>query len=359
MKRCSGICVWPLFVIVAGFIGAATTRAVADEFDRSENETIAERWNDNYDEYQWYNPADWFGNWGYENQDDWDYDDGAYGYHDYDYPDYGYDYYTYDYGRDNDFDDYLNDEGDYAYGWYWNPDADDWQYGHHYEPYAYGYDWYDYDPFTNESYRSSTNRTYDFDRQFNGRVVGLRRIKTRDGKVDSVQLRVRTDDGRTRTVQLGDYGYVRENLPSLRPGEHIRIAGRNLERDGRNYFQAEQIRSASGSFDIPNYRYDRVMSGRLAGVKAVRTRDGEVEGMVAQVKGDNGKTFNVVIGSPASVHGNRRITTGDRIHVNGFSRTLNGNTTFFANSVDVRSRSNASNRQGERQQASTRRSRAR
>lgn len=308
-----------------------------------------------YHEEEWYDPSDWFDEPGegvsYE-YDGW-YDDYDYDYNDY----YGYNYdwgydpydhsYYYPYTYSNGFGYYAPNDYGYSsgwdYGWYWDDDADEWTYGYNWN----GHD-YDSDILDGDYSYDTPNYDYNYDRQVNGKVLGLRRVKSHNGKVDSVQLRLRTDDGQVRTVQIGDYAYVRDNLPTLRNGERIRIAGKDIQRNGRKYFKVAQIRTSGGNFSIPDYNYDRVVTGRLAGLQRLRTQDGEVRAVVAKLKTRNGNTVKVLLGSPSALKGKTNIRPGDEIRVDGFSRSLNGRTTIFANDVAVQQ---PSNRQGRRMQS--------
>ncbi len=265
-----------------------------------------------YHQEEWYDPSDWF-----DDDDIVDYE------YDYDY-DYDYDYGDYDYG------DY-----DYGYGYY---DYDDYDYDYDY-PYA------DYDySLRNRDYN------YEFDQQARGEVVALERIRGAYGAPQSVRLRLRTDDGQTRTLHLGDLAYVEGALPRIKKGERIVIGGRYIDVDGRRTFKGEEIRSAAGSYRIPDYEYERRIEGRLVGIRNVRTRDGNVEAVIAKVQPWEGKTMNVLLGSAESLNQQgQSIKPGARVQVDGYRREVNGQSSFVVQDVKILQQPDGQQQQGERQ----------
>lgn len=257
-----------------------------------ETESEAYEWepDEGYHEEEWYDPSDWF-----DDDDAVDYE--------YDY-DYGYDYYDpYDY------------------------DAYDYDYDYDYDY----YDQYDYDYAYNDA-------DYDYDQQVKGEVVGLQRLRGSNGQPESVKLRLRTEDGQTRTLLLGDVAYVYRYLPRIKKGDRVIIGGSNVNVQGRKVFKAEEMAAASGSYKIPDYQYERRLEGRLTGLRKVQLeRDGAtVDAVVAKVEPWEGKTLDVLLGDADDLERNRdSLRPGTRVQADGYRRTVDGESTFVVQDVKI------------------------
>jgi len=249
-----------------------------------------------YHEEEWYDPSDWFD------------------------ADYGVDYETdYGYGYDYDaYDTYDYDSG-YNYGY---DDAYDYAYD-----YGYDYDYPDYE---------YADVDYTFDREVKGEVVSLRRLRGEDGAPQSVRLELRTEGGQTRTLHLGDLAWVDRYLPRIEKGERVIVGGRHVNINGRRMFKAEELRSPSGSYLIPDYEYQKRIEGELVGLRRVELRDGEVQALVARVEPYEGKTMDILLGSRDALGGEgQQIGSGSRVRVKGYAREVGGDSTFVVQ--DIRS----------------------
>ena len=297
---------------------ALAPTAIAQEYEWEPDEGLHEE--------EWYDPSDWFNDdnqvsyeeWDDAYEDDWDttYYDNGYGAYDGDYWDYDYEPY------------YTDDALDYDYGTY-N------RYG---DPGGYTSDWDTYDWDTNGQTNGAQANVpdYQFGKNLRGRVVGLESVRSRQGRPQSVRLKIRTDDGQTRTIHLGDVAFVRENLQRLRQGETVEIRGDNVRVNGRQLFQAKQIASRGGQFDMPRYEFNRTIQGELIGIRRVATRNGDVESVVARVRTNDGRTMDVLLGSPQQLRRQGTvIRRGSRVDVDGYVRESDGRRTFFVQSAQV------------------------
>jgi len=244
-----------------------------------------------YHEEEWYDPSDWF-----DDDSTVDYENDTYGYYD--------DYY------------------DPYYGWGYD---------------GYGYDYYDYDyDYTFDDDYVYDDVDYEFDKQLTGSVEGLERMRGSDGAPQSVRLKVKTQDGQTRTLHLGDLAYVNRYLPKIRKGDEVVIGGEMIERDGRKMFQAKEMRSEDESYLIPDYEYSRQIEGELKGLKKVRMRDGNVEMVVARVRTDDGKTMDVRLGEPSELSGiSRTMRRGAKVRAEGYRREVNDKSSFVVQDFKV------------------------
>lgn len=282
-----------------------------------------------YHEQEWYDPSDWF-----EFGSDVDYEDDTYDYFDDDYYDaYGYDYgydYDYDYGYDDDF--YDDDYGYYDY-------------------YDYDYD-YAYDDAIGEDI------DYEFDQQLTGRVESLQQMRGSYGAPRSVRLKLKTEDGETRTLHLGDLTYVNRYLPTLRQGDEIVIGGQTVERDGKQVFKAKEIRSQDEQYLIPDYDYEQRIEGELQGLRKVRVQDGDVELVVARVRTEDGRTMDVRLGEAEEMDGiSRSMRRGAKVRVDGYRREVNGESSFVVQDFKVlQEAKRRGQRQGEKSGSQSQRS---
>lgn len=263
-----------------------------------------------YHEEEWYDPSDWF-----DDDSSVDYEND-----------------TYDY-------DYYND---YTYPYYqWGYDG-------------YGYDNYDYDyDYTFDSDYEVPDYDYQFDQQMTARVEGLQRIRGGNGAPQSVRLKVKTEDGETKTLHLGDLAYVNRNLPKLAKGDEVVIGGEIVERNGQRYLKAKEMRSADNSYLIPEYEYSRRIEGELEGLRKVRMRNGDVELVVARVRTDDGKTMDVRLGEPEKMSGiSRTMRPGSKVRVEGYRREVDSKSSFVVQDFKVVERAgemaNRENRQQNR-----------
>ncbi|MFG0329759.1 MAG: hypothetical protein ACF8PN_07675 [Phycisphaerales bacterium] len=340
-----------------------------------------------YHEEEWWDPSDWFDmdtGVEYEN-DDWFSSDYDYDY-DEDFESSDLDAYPiyrgYEADRDRDSrinrsdsvrdsridrSDRVNDQVDYG----WHRDAaGSWDYGYHYDNLG-DYDEFDYDSNFNGVSDRDSNRgargdaNYAWDRSLRGKVVGLKKIAgAADGQPDRIVLKLKTDNGQSRTVALGDLGYVTENMPKLRTGDEIVVGGRYVNVNGKRMLRADGMRSPNGDFDIPDYEWRRTIRGELVGMKQVRMRDGGTAALVAVIKDEQGDRANVLLGSTDDLERmGDAIRPGAQIHVNGYKRIMdNDESTFVVQDVRVlshaqsRSWDDDRNRQerDQRQQASDR-----
>lgn len=277
-----------------------------------------------YHEQEWYDPSDWFngGNDLEYESDDWS----GYGTSGYDYDANDEDLYGFDYGLRG---------GGLDYGWHYVPDEGTWEYGWHHEGTAdfdafdYDYDYYDTDA-------DLRDVDYQFDQQVTGEVLGLQRMRSEDGRPQSVRLRLRTDDGQVRTVHLGDVAYVNRYLPRLRQGDEVVIGGRQVEADGRTLFKAEEIRAGDRRYLVPEYLYQRRIEGRLVGLRKVRIRDGRPQAVVAKVRTDDGRTRDVLLGSEEDLERfGRDLRPGARAQLRGYRREVDGRSRFVVQDVKV------------------------
>lgn len=175
-------------------------------------------------------------------------------------------------------------------------------------------------------------------RQIEGEIVGIKKIRAQRGRPEAVVMKVRTEDGQTRNLVLGDVQHVKSQLPAMRKNERVAIFGSEMQRDGRTYFKANRVRSAGGDYDIPQYAYDRKITGELVGVRSVRTGpQGNVKAVVGKVKTQDGRTVDVLLGSPQALQARgQRLQPGKQIQVRGFERNVAGNRMFAVQDVQVR-----------------------
>ena len=246
-----------------------------------------------YHEEEWYDPSDWF-----DDDSTVDYEDD-----------------TYDYGY---YDDYYSP----YYGW---------GYG------GYGYDYYDYDyDYAYDNNANNRDVDYEFGQQLTGRVEGLQRMRASKGAPQSVRLKVKTEDGQSRTLHLGDLAYVSRYFPKLKKGDEVVIGGEMIDREGRKVFQAREMRAEDESYLIPRYEYRQRIEGELQGLKKVRMRDGNVEMVVATVRTDDGKKMDVRLGEPdemASI--SRTMSRGAKVRAEGYRREVNGKSSFVVQDFKV------------------------
>lgn len=62
-----------------------------------------------------------------------------------------------------------------------------------------------------------------------GRVEGLHRIRGAASAPRSVCLKLKTEDGESRTLHLGDVAYVNRYLPKLKKGDEVVIGGKMVK----------------------------------------------------------------------------------------------------------------------------------
>lgn len=244
-----------------------------------------------YHEEEWYDPSDWF-----DDDSSVDYENDNYGYYD--------DYYTPYYG---------------------------WDYG------ADEYEYYDYDnDYVFDDDYLAEDVDYEFGEQLTGRVEGLQRMRGSEDAPQSVRLKVKTEDGQTRTLHLGDLAYVKRYLPRLQKGDEVVIGGEMIERDGREFFQAKEMRSEDESYLIPDYEYSRQVNGELQGLKKVRMRDGNVELVLARVRTEDGETMDVRLGEPSELSGiSRTMRRGAKVRAEGYRREVDGKSSFVVQDFKV------------------------
>ena len=177
---------------------------------------------------------------------------------------------------------------------------------------------------------------YTLDQQLTGRVIGLESLRAQSGRPEVVRLRVRTDDGRTRTLLLGDASYVREKLQRLDRNEPVTIRGSRVRVNGRTMFKARQIASREGRFDMPSYEYDRVVQGTLVGIRRIAVANGDAQALVARVRTPDGRTMDVLLGSENALRRQRTvIRPGSTVNVRGYLREADGRRTFLVQSAEV------------------------
>jgi hypothetical protein len=170
-----------------------------------------------------------------------------------------------------------------------------------------------------------------------GNVTGLERIRGAYGAPESVRLTLQTQDGRERTLHVGDLPFVRRALPRFQEGENVVIGGRTVNVDGRQMFKAEEIRSRDASYLIPEYAYNKRIQGTLEGVRRVATENGDVEGVVAKVRSRDGRTMNVLLGNAGDMAGQEHLLKkGTEVRVDGYERRTGGETAFVVQNVSVR-----------------------
>ncbi len=257
---------------------------------------------------------------------------------------------AYDYEYYGPYSDYYNNDydypyNDYEYGYHYDPYTDEWEYGYYYDPYAYnGLPYYDeYGNIYNPPYR------FQFNRELTGTVVGLDQLRSQIGLPDSVRLRIRTPGGQVRSIMLGDVAFVGQHLPYIRKGEQVRLRGTEVNVDGRRLFHAEQIGTSAGSAAIPQYEYQKAVTGRVARINAVRSQDGVIRDVIATVRTSDGKSVDVLLGSPRALQqGGTQVVPGEKVNVEGYTRSLNGRTTFFAQKVSPVKQSQGDNQRTNR-----------
>lgn len=279
-----------------------------------------------YHEQEWWDPSDWF-----------DPDDGV------DYEELGTGWY-----------DGANDRGYYDNTYtrnYDTPTRYRTDYGWHYDTgHGYDYGWHydnigNYDSIAYDyGYPDTRDVDYAFDRQFSGEVTGLKRVSGGVGEPDTAILTVRTRDGATRTIQLGDLNYAASALPRVDRGERVVIGGRSVNRNGERLFKAEEIRTADRSYLVPEYEYRKRIEGRLDGMRRVNVRGTDVEAVVADLRTQDGESMSVLLGDLADLRGaERSIRPGTPVRVDGYSREVNGRSTFVVQDIKFQRNQNQQN----------------
>ncbi|MFO7655427.1 MAG: hypothetical protein R6X25_16625 [Candidatus Krumholzibacteriia bacterium] len=174
-------------------------------------------------------------------------------------------------------------------------------------------------------------------KQLQGEIVGIEKVQSRRGRPESVVMKVRTRDGQTRKLVLGDVQHVRSEMPALRKNERVTILGNEVERDGQTYFKANRVRSAAGDYDLPQYSFDRRISGELVDVRSVRTGPrGDLRAVVGTLRTDEGRTVDVLLGSPRDLQARgTRVRPGNRVLVTGYERNIAGDRMFNAQELQV------------------------
>lgn len=285
-----------------------------------------------YHEEEWWDPSDWF-----DTSPGVDYEEtGYYGSWFGDNDDYDYDGYS-AYG----FDDTYYPYNDSMYG---RGNVDGWRYDS-----IGNYDSIDYDDGYGYRDQPANDFDYNLNQQFNGRVMGLRRVSGGVGEPDSVVLNVRTQDGATRYIQLGDVSYSNRYLPRIQRGEQVVIGGHTVNQNGRNLFKANEIRTADRSYLVPKYEYRKRIEGKITGLRRVRLRGSNVEAIVADFLTRDGDRMSVLVGDVADLRGaERTIRPGTPVRVDGYSREVNGKSSFVVQNLSLRRNQNGSNAQGTR-----------
>lgn len=312
--------------------------AVAQVYDDGQDEEYEYEAGEGLHEEEWYDPSDWF-------NEDWrtDYEYDAYDWVDYDPFDYDYydpfDYYDYEETYQPVEAGYVDTEveADEAY-----PYAED-------HTYTYEPDWDTYE------YDRAGDYGYEWGAQATGQVVALKRVRSENGSPESVKLKLKTGEGETRTVTLGDLGYVRENLPKLEKGEQVKIYGDHVQVDGKKLFRAQEIRTREDAYEIPEYMYNQQVRARVTALQKVRTQAGDVAAVVANVRTRDGKRMKLLLGSPEELQGREKtIEPGAILRVDGYVRSTGDEDRFMVQDVDVMLTADAAQtnrRQGQRQQS--------
>jgi hypothetical protein len=314
---------------IAGLAIAPLAAQAQEDYEYEPDEGVHEE--------EWYDPSDWF--------DDWGYDEGTVDYET-DYWDWGwydepYEAYYYE-GGPYGYNDYYDE---YDYGWHYESLENDWEYGWHYDTFG-DYDTYDYDY---EYDYADRDVDYTWNQTVRGEVAGVKRIRgAAYGEPDRLVLRVRTEDGETREVTLGDVGYASDYMQGLENGDRIAIGGRVVEMDGRQIFKANEVRTPDSNFGIPEYEYQRTIRGELKGVRRVKTRAGDVEAVVAKIRDPRGETREVLLGQVDDLRGiGKSIRPDARVRIDGYERIVDGESTFVVTNVRILERPQ---QQGDQQQ---------
>ena len=181
---------------------------------------------------------------------------------------------------------------------------------------------------------------YSYNRQMRGEVVGLKKMSgANQGEPDSVVLQLKTQDGQTREVKLGDVGYARSLATKFKTGDQVAIGGREVQRNGKTMVKAEEIRAQGSVYDIPEYEYNRTIRGELTGIKRVKTSNGDVEAVIANVQDSRGNTRSIILGSMQDL-GNevKNLKPNSEVTVTGYKREVGGESTFVVQDVMIRDR---------------------
>ena len=280
-----------------------------------------------YHEEEWYDPSDWF-----DDDDSVDYEDD----------------YNWGYGTGYNFDGYDYDHyNDYTSDFY----EDDVYRDRYTDNYYDNYD-YDYDYFNGVNGNTRDEVDYTFDQELSGEVLGFKRITGTYGQPQSVAVRLRTDDGQIRELQLGDRAYADRFLPQFSKGDRVAIGGERVTVDGENMFRAKELRSGAASYRIPYYEYEQRIEGKIVGLRQARMNNGELGAVIARVQPEEGQIMDVLLGTEESMRQQATsIRPGSQIQVDGYSREVDGSRTFVVQEVKVNSSNGKQTEPGENQQA--------
>lgn len=235
-----------------------------------------------YHEQEWYDPSDWF-----EIGSDMDYetDDYEYDYYDYEYDgyydDYDYDYdYVYDWDDDDDVDYEFDQQvtgrvqglqrlrstegmprsvrlkletddgqtrtlhlGDLSYVTRYLPGlrkGDDIVVGGEYVQRN------GKRVFQAKELRADDNAylipDYEYRRRINGELQGIRRVRTQNQDVEMVVAKVRTDDGETIDIRIGEGRDMGGLTRTMKRGDKVRVDGYRREVDGQSSFVVQDFK---------------------------------------------------------------------------------------------------------------------
>ncbi len=180
-----------------------------------------------------------------------------------------------------------------------------------------------------------------------GQVVSLQRGPGQDGQ-DNVVLRVRTDDGQTRTVHLSDLQTQRR--VRIARGDRITLGGYPARIGGEPVLMARQL-GQPGPDDFQQYGYQDETFAPQPGMSppAAQARPGTVRGelsnlrlaeirgqrmVVGTVRTEDGTQVEALLGTPQSVRGRDWAVPGERVSLTGQMRTIDGRTLFASERVD-------------------------
>lgn len=187
--------------------------------------------------------------------------------------------------------------------------------------------------------------------EMTGRIVGLERLRGTAGQPDSVRLRLETDDGRTRTLHVGDVDYFGRTMPQFRQGQDIVVGGEMINVDGRRVFKARELRAGSNRYEIPSYAYQRRIQGELESLRKVNVRGSDVQAVVANVRTPDGDRMSVLIGNAEDLkNAQQTLKPGTRVRVDGYRRDVDGSSAFIVQDVKVQPNRSQRDRSEDRSQ---------
>ncbi len=225
---------------------------------------------------------------------------------------------------------YQSDQ--FVYGWFWDPADESWKYGW-YQPSRIGAP-----PEYTLTYSQSPAPATGLN-ELRGRIMNIEQRRVAEGAPLALFVTVRTEEGTIRTIGLGDAAFVYRNLPRLYKGDTVYLRGQLQNVAGRDFFNAAQIVTAAGAFDIPQFGMSGHVRGRLVNLYTVPGRTGFERTLVAQVRTPDNNIVDVMIG-PMDEVGNRfyALQPGTPIEAEGYIEQQPSGARLYAQNIRFQER---------------------